>query len=198
MFSSILQLIAKPMDSYAENAICLFNELMATIYLYVLIGLAIASDDIVLRENIGLGLISILLFSLLVNLLKVLIMMIIQVIKKIKQKVASSNYRIRIIRKPVHKFPSSMPNITEVKKYELEEYKEEEKEEIKEEFKDEEQVQQQKGKSKKKKKFKKKKAQSRWQLLNEQNETKDPTIQTISRSMCVEDIEDQKYALFRY
>jgi len=62
---------------------------MATIYLYVLIGLAIASDDIALRENIGLALISILLFSLLVNVLKVFIMIIIELCKKIQQKLAS-------------------------------------------------------------------------------------------------------------
>ncbi|TNV86722.1 hypothetical protein FGO68_gene2271 [Halteria grandinella] len=184
IFSTTLQLTAKPMDSLVENIICLFNEVMTTIYLYTLIGFVITSDNIVLRESIGLVLISILLFVILVNFFKVLIMIIIEIVKKIKEKLSSQNQKVTIIRIQQQKYPSKMPSIPEAQVYDIEEVKEE----IKEEIKQEEQIFQQMGaKTKKKGRFKKGKVQSRCLLLNEHNETRDPQQQSISRSMCVQD-----------
>ncbi|TNV86619.1 hypothetical protein FGO68_gene15456 [Halteria grandinella] len=196
MLSTTIQLASNPMDPFAENLICLFNEIMATIYLYTLIGLAIASDNIVSRENIGIALISILLLSLLINILKVLIMIVIEVVKKIKEKLNSSDNRVQIIQKSVQKYPSSMPSIPEARELDLEEDKEEKKEEMKEEIIDQQQLQQHLGSTMRKKKgrFKKKKIQSRRLLLNETNF---PQQQSISRSICVQEIPEQDFSLFK-
>ncbi|TNV86389.1 hypothetical protein FGO68_gene14343 [Halteria grandinella] len=99
MFSAILQFKVKPMSSQSENAICFFNEVMTTFYLYALIGLAAAGDDIALRENIGLALISILLLTLFANITKVLIVIIIEIVKKIRRKLNSRRDKVVLLRK---------------------------------------------------------------------------------------------------
>ncbi|TNV86253.1 hypothetical protein FGO68_gene15283 [Halteria grandinella] len=107
-FSTILQISVQPMDSRIENMMCTFNELMATIYLYTLIGLATAGDDIALRENLGLALISILLLALSTNILKVLIMIICEIVKKIRRK-CTQNERVAILSQHSRKYASTMP-----------------------------------------------------------------------------------------
>ncbi|TNV86600.1 hypothetical protein FGO68_gene11197 [Halteria grandinella] len=121
------QQLTRPMDSRIDNAICLFNELMASIYLHVLIGLTIASEDIELRENLGLALISILLFSLFVNILKVFIMIGIEIVKKAKQKLCSQSDKVIHLRNNAKKYEESPLSQIE----NLEEEKEELKVEIK-------------------------------------------------------------------
>ncbi|TNV86529.1 hypothetical protein FGO68_gene670 [Halteria grandinella] len=100
MFSAILQFRVRPMNTNLENAICFFNEVMTTFYLYALIGLAAAGEDITLRENLGLALISILLFTILVNILKVLIMIIFEIVMKIRRRVnAQRDKKVLLLRK---------------------------------------------------------------------------------------------------
>ncbi|TNV86440.1 hypothetical protein FGO68_gene11927 [Halteria grandinella] len=131
IFSAILQFIIKPMDSKIENSICLFNELMTIIYLYALICLANAGDDIELREGIGLALITILLFVILANLAKVFVMIGIEIVQKFKGKRCFSILHVIHLRNQVMKFPSSIPNIQILQQENKEEVVKEQKEEIK-------------------------------------------------------------------
>ncbi|TNV86216.1 hypothetical protein FGO68_gene12400 [Halteria grandinella] len=116
-FSTILQIRLQPMESRIENMMCTFNELMATIYLYTLIGLATADDDIALRENLGLTLISILLLALSANILKVLIMIICEIMKKIRRQ-CQQNGRVTILRQHSRKYASTVPHTQEEAKSE--------------------------------------------------------------------------------
>ncbi|TNV87261.1 hypothetical protein FGO68_gene1328 [Halteria grandinella] len=111
IFSTMLQFKVQPMDCALENAICLFNELMATFYLYVLISLAIAGEDTSLRENLGLSLISILLFALFVNVMKVIIQIIIDIVKKIIKKWCSNTRVVWLRRQQVSKDVYRVPRL---------------------------------------------------------------------------------------
>ncbi|TNV86505.1 hypothetical protein FGO68_gene13225 [Halteria grandinella] len=129
-FSTAFQMIVKPLDTIVENAICLFNEVMATLYIYALIAIANSGDEIDLRENLGLVLMSILLTTLAVNIIKVVIMMGIEIFKKIRRKLKSTNNKVIIFSKQARKHVFEMPSTQN----------EEVREEIKEEIKLEENV----------------------------------------------------------
>ncbi|TNV86575.1 hypothetical protein FGO68_gene11002 [Halteria grandinella] len=126
LLSASLQLSVQPMDSPLENAICLFNELMATCYLYVLIGLASAGDDIPLREALGLSLISLLILAIVVNMLKVFILIGVEIYKRIRKRWCNRE-RVTVSTVEAKKHP--MPELEEIKEDIREE--EEETEEFK-------------------------------------------------------------------
>ncbi|TNV86436.1 hypothetical protein FGO68_gene13577 [Halteria grandinella] len=121
IFSTALQLLVKPQESRVENGISLFNELMASVYLFILICLANAPDDLTIRENLGLALISTLLFTLLINLLKVLITIGLEIFKRIKRKWCTP--RVRKVQ-----YPATLQTLEGLNRDEDEKEKEEVKE----------------------------------------------------------------------
>lgn len=60
----------KPLDDKFENNMLLFNEIMVSIYLYVLSSLTDYNDDADLFENCGIALVTIVMISFGVNFLK--------------------------------------------------------------------------------------------------------------------------------
>ncbi|TNV86064.1 hypothetical protein FGO68_gene3520 [Halteria grandinella] len=110
--SITLQFKVKPQDSKVENLMGFFNELITIIYLYTLIGLANASDNFQLRENLGLVLIALLLFALFANVLKVFIMIGIELVKWLRKKCISRD-GVTVLRKHVRKYTQSMLTIQE-------------------------------------------------------------------------------------
>ncbi|TNV86760.1 hypothetical protein FGO68_gene837 [Halteria grandinella] len=138
IFSTVLQIIVQPMASKVENAISLFNELMATFYLYSLIVIAQLNDEKEMREQLGLILISILLATLTVNSMKVFTMIGIEIVRKIRQKMASSTIVKKHVRNHANTSFSQMESKgdtkAETEEAKIEEIKEDNiKEEIKEE-----------------------------------------------------------------
>ena len=74
--SSLFQLLilgSKPMLSKLDNHLLLFNELMVSAYLYLLLGLTDFMQENDCRDSIGLLLLSVVVFTVLVNLVKFLI-----------------------------------------------------------------------------------------------------------------------------
>lgn len=69
--SQVLLLVAKPFATPVENAMSLFNELMASLYLYVLYTLTDFMGRNEVKEDCGLFLLMLVLFTILVNILKV-------------------------------------------------------------------------------------------------------------------------------
>jgi hypothetical protein len=63
-------LYGKPLDDYFENSMLLFNEIMVSVYLYVLLSLTDYNDDADLFENCGIALLSVVMLSFAVNFLK--------------------------------------------------------------------------------------------------------------------------------
>ncbi|TNV86328.1 hypothetical protein FGO68_gene1229 [Halteria grandinella] len=116
IFSTTLQFKVQPFASKIENSISLFNELMASFYIYALIGLASTSNNILLRKNLGLVLIAILLLALFINLLKVIIQIGISLFKKISEKCCPSNNKSTVIKKKIKKY--AMTTIKEEKQEE--------------------------------------------------------------------------------
>ncbi|TNV86571.1 hypothetical protein FGO68_gene9232 [Halteria grandinella] len=107
VFSGALQMSVQPQISKVENMMSFFNEVMASCYLYTLIGLAHASDDFALRELLGLVLISLLLFALLVNLLKVLIQIGTELVRKANERCCQSRDNVTVYRKHVRKYAAT-------------------------------------------------------------------------------------------
>ncbi len=64
----------------------LFNEVMVTVYLYVLISLTDYNDDADLFENCGIALLSVVLFSFAVNFIKFLYFILREIYRKIKKR----------------------------------------------------------------------------------------------------------------
>lgn len=76
VISTLFQLIivgSKPLLSKLENRMLLFNEIMVSIYLYLLLSLTDFMGDNDLRDMIAWVLLSIVVFTVLVNLVKFLI-----------------------------------------------------------------------------------------------------------------------------
>ncbi len=71
-FSQVLIVIGKPLENRFENKMLMFNELMVSIYLYILISLTDYNDNADLFENCGIALLSIVIISFVVNFLKFL------------------------------------------------------------------------------------------------------------------------------
>jgi hypothetical protein len=71
--SQIMQAIGKPQEENLENKMSLFNEFMATIYLYTLLTLTDYNGPNSLKAECGVFLLGIVLFTIAVNILKVLI-----------------------------------------------------------------------------------------------------------------------------
>lgn len=83
--SQILQIQGKPQDSPFENKISLFNEIMATCYLYTLITVTDFMGRNAVKEECGLILLGIVLFTISANILKVLIQVIIMAVEKVSK-----------------------------------------------------------------------------------------------------------------
>ncbi|TNV73772.1 hypothetical protein FGO68_gene5503 [Halteria grandinella] len=101
------------MDSRVENVISMFNELTGTLYLYSLICLTNAGDDISTRENLGMALIYIVMLAVGVNTLKVVIMISIQIVKRIALKWRSKKITVKSIGTQTEKYEPAMPRIPE-------------------------------------------------------------------------------------
>lgn len=90
VISTLFQLIivgSKPLLSKLENRMLLFNEIMVSIYLYLLLSLTDFMGDNDLRDMIAWVLLSIVVFTVLVNLVKFLIVCDwCYLIRKIKKK----------------------------------------------------------------------------------------------------------------
>ncbi|TNV72002.1 hypothetical protein FGO68_gene16158 [Halteria grandinella] len=71
VLSQCYLIYVRPLDTRLENTISLFNELMVSLYLYVLISLTDYNDS--LRDQAGAALLYIVLISFLANFLKLLI-----------------------------------------------------------------------------------------------------------------------------
>ncbi|TNV86430.1 hypothetical protein FGO68_gene5061 [Halteria grandinella] len=72
ILSTTLQAIVSPQERRVERQLSLFNEVMASLYIYALIGLSLAEEPTV-RSNMGLALLTITLATVFVNLLKAII-----------------------------------------------------------------------------------------------------------------------------
>jgi Kef-type K+ transport system membrane component KefB len=72
-------------DSF-ENSMLLFNEVMVTVYLYVLISLTDYNDDADLFENCGIALLTVVLFSFAINFIKFLYFIVREIYLKIKKR----------------------------------------------------------------------------------------------------------------
>jgi hypothetical protein len=70
----MILLIYKPFDSTIENRLSIFNEILVTIYLYLLIGIIDVNVDLDLRDIIGWCLLGVVLFSFAANFLKMIVM----------------------------------------------------------------------------------------------------------------------------
>lgn len=71
-FSQVIIVQGKPLKNKFENSMLIFNELMVSIYLYVLISLTDYNDDADLFDNCGIALLSIVIISFVANFLKFL------------------------------------------------------------------------------------------------------------------------------
>jgi hypothetical protein len=65
-----LILKGKPLDDSFENNMLLFNEIMVSVYLYVLTSLTDYNDDADIFDNCGVALLTIVMISFAVNFLK--------------------------------------------------------------------------------------------------------------------------------
>lgn len=74
----------KPLDNKFENSMLMFNELMVSIYLYVLTSLTDYNDDADLFENCGIALLSIVMIAFAVNFIKFLFFTLRDLYRKIK------------------------------------------------------------------------------------------------------------------
>lgn len=74
MLSTAHQLHVQPYASHDENCIALFNELMALLYLLGLTSLMMVAKDPDLADTAGLCILSVLMFTLAVNILRALIL----------------------------------------------------------------------------------------------------------------------------
>jgi predicted membrane protein len=90
VISTLFQLIivgSKPFLSKLENRMLLFNEIMVSIYLYLLLSLTDFMGDNDFRDMIAWALLSLVVFTVLVNLVKFLIVCEwCYIIRKIKEK----------------------------------------------------------------------------------------------------------------
>ncbi|TNV86360.1 hypothetical protein FGO68_gene3235 [Halteria grandinella] len=84
--SAGLQLRAKPQSATIDQQISLFNEVMASVYLYTLMFISITNNDVEFREVLGFVQLSVLLFTILVNLLKVVISIGVELIIRLKRR----------------------------------------------------------------------------------------------------------------
>ena len=75
----------KPLEDSFENSMLLFNEVMVSIYLYVLISLTDHNDDADLFENCGIALLSIVMISFAVNFIKFLFFLLREIYRRIKK-----------------------------------------------------------------------------------------------------------------
>ncbi|TNV86422.1 hypothetical protein FGO68_gene10198 [Halteria grandinella] len=78
IFSTAIQLSVKPQDSYLEQYMSLFNDLMSSLYIYTLQCLSFTTSS-TLKQTLGLILLSLMLFTVFVNILKVLIVIFVGV-----------------------------------------------------------------------------------------------------------------------
>lgn len=65
-------IVGQPFDSGLENRLSLFNEFMTSIYLYIMISFTDYSGTNILKTQLAWGLISVILFTLFVNMAKLL------------------------------------------------------------------------------------------------------------------------------
>jgi hypothetical protein len=96
MISWLFQIIilkGKPLESKFENNMLLFNELMVSIYLYVLISITDFNDDADLFENCGIALLTIVMIAFAVNFIKFLFFFLRDLYRKIKAKCCKENIK---------------------------------------------------------------------------------------------------------
>ncbi|TNV87103.1 hypothetical protein FGO68_gene17388 [Halteria grandinella] len=181
ILSTALQLGLKPQTSLVEQWMSFFNELAATLYLYALSALVL-TDDLPLKETLGLVLLSITVGALSVNLLKLIILLISALIAKCRVSLnqdkvidlQQSNKRFALVdeERPSQSWMETKQKKKKVKKTKRGKADEESKSAAREEIpqmkdKAEKEISQMKLDKKKKKKtfFKKKKAKK--QALSE-------------------------------
>ncbi len=75
----------KPLEDYYENSMLLFNEIMVSIYLYVLISLTDYNDDADLFENCGIALLTVVMLSFAVNFLKFVFFILRGICRRLKK-----------------------------------------------------------------------------------------------------------------
>ena len=99
----------KPLDDYFENSILFFNEIMVSIYLYVLISLTDYNDDADLFENCGIALLAVVMLSFAVNFLKFVYFALRGLFRKLKKfccsEEPSQNSDATVAIKPTTKVP---------------------------------------------------------------------------------------------
>lgn len=79
--STWLQIAGRPQSVLIEKKMCLFNEVMTSIYLYVLLMLTDYTDlEYGQRELIGFTLLGIIIFTFLVNLSKVIAQIVVKIV----------------------------------------------------------------------------------------------------------------------
>ena len=89
VFSWLFQIIiiwGKPLDNKFENRMLLFNEMMVSIYLFVLISLTDFNENEDLYDGCGVALLSIVMISFVVNFVKFLVFLIRDIYIRIKAK----------------------------------------------------------------------------------------------------------------
>ncbi|TNV86287.1 hypothetical protein FGO68_gene17282 [Halteria grandinella] len=91
--SQILLITGKPFSTPLENSMSLFNELMASLYLYGLFTLTDSMGRNLVKEECGLAMLLLVLFTISVNLLKVLIQMSLLIKCKKKTHANANNTR---------------------------------------------------------------------------------------------------------
>ena len=99
----------KPLDEKFENSMLLFNEMMVSVYLYVLISLTDYNDDADLFENCGIALLTIVMLSFTVNFLKFVYFALRSIYRRLKKhccsKGSSKNPDTTVAIKPTTQIP---------------------------------------------------------------------------------------------
>ncbi|TNV86490.1 hypothetical protein FGO68_gene10212 [Halteria grandinella] len=93
IISTIAQAILSPQAARADRLISIFNEVMASIYIYTLVGLALA-EEISAKNVIGLLLLLLIILTIFANIMKPMILGCSVCVKKCKNKVQKSSDRV--------------------------------------------------------------------------------------------------------
>ncbi|TNV85776.1 hypothetical protein FGO68_gene10972 [Halteria grandinella] len=87
IFSQALMIVGKPLDSKMENIVSLFNEIMASLYLYGLFTLTDSMGKNQIKEECGFALLVLVIFTISLNIIKVMLHLVSYInCKNIKKK----------------------------------------------------------------------------------------------------------------
>lgn len=96
IISTCLQIIGKPQSEAIENKMSLFNELITSVYLYMMMTLTDYNMDSPFRDTFGLLLLGTMLFTFFANIAKVLYQVSLETIKKVNKCKNKKNLVVKL------------------------------------------------------------------------------------------------------